>query len=153
MPHITASCGDARGATACIWGPPCDRVQAQPLAERARRDASRALRGRLNDEQPYIYMHIAVEHARKSCPQAERADGREQSAPTDASRARQRTQAERAAAPNGEQSLPRDASRGRHSDTWQIRRTMQAMSETSSTNQIRVACAILGIQLIHPSCL
>ena len=72
-----------------------------------------------------IYMHIAVEHARKSCPQAERA-----------------------AAPNGEQSLPRDASRGRHSDTWQIRRTVRAMSETSSTNQIRVACAIRDVQFV-----
>ena len=43
----------------------------------------------------------------------------------------------------------RDASRGRHSDMWKIRRTMRAMAETSSTNQIRVACAIRGIQLIH----
>ena len=69
-------------------GPRRDRVQAQSLIERTRRDASRALRGLLNGEQPYIYMHIAIEHARKSCPQAERTDGREQSAPTDAIRAR-----------------------------------------------------------------
>ena len=42
-------------------------------------------------------MHIAVEHARKSCPQAERTEGREQSAPTDAT--------ERVAVPNGEHSM------------------------------------------------
>ena len=65
------------------------------------------------------------------------------STPTDAGRARKWTRAKRAAAPNVEQSLPRDASRGRHSDTWKIRRTIRAMLETSSMNQIRVVCAIL----------
>jgi hypothetical protein len=90
-------------------------------------------------------MHIGVEHARKSCPQAKRVEVREQSAPTD-NRAHRRTRAEHAVAPNGDHSALRDVSRGLQSDTWQIRRTVRAMAEKSSTNLIRVACAIRGIQ-------